>query len=95
MEPKCDSATDTANGVFYSFEGNGNIMTATTCGDYTQFPSAVYVSTGCDESCVANEDPGFATECDAYTNGATLTFDSVPGQTYYAQIAGRSLADEG
>ena len=69
-------------------------MTASTCFDFTDFPSAVQISKGCDNDCIVNEDPGFDIPCD-YPNGDTVTFDSSPGQKYYALVEGRNIGDKG
>ena len=92
----CGDANIVANGVFYSFGGTGNVMTVSTCGSSTNFPTEITVSETCGGKCIANQDPGFPVVCsDSKGNGRTLTFDSVTGVTYRTMVSGRTLLDAG
>lgn len=92
----CGDSNVVANGVFYSFGGTGNVVTVSTCGSSTNFPTEITVSETCGGKCIVNQDPGFPVICsDSKGNGRTITFDSVMGVTYRAMVSGRSLLDSG
>ena len=85
-----------AGGVFYSFEGTGNVMTVSTCGSSTNFPTNITVSTECGGKCIPNDNPGFPVICsDSKGNGRTVTFDSELGTTYRTMVSGRTFLDSG
>jgi hypothetical protein len=95
-ENRCSVATDQAAGVWFEFQGTGNIMTASTCGTATNFASQVDVgdADACGGTCVANDNGGLVVDC-KNANGQTLTFDSESDVLYHAMVSGRNLGDEG
>jgi hypothetical protein len=92
-------ATETGPGVFYSFTGTGNVMTVSTCGTNTKYPTVLSVTEGCPgtgTSCIADEDPGFPIPCvGAAGNGKTVTFDSTSGTEYKVMVDGETDTNQG
>ena len=90
-------------GVWYSFVGNGRIMTVTTCHDATDFYSELYVSGGCQQGCYADQSAksGYCQNTDDdstdefYTKGRNFTFDSEDGKEYRVLVSGDSLSTTG
>ena len=87
-------------GIWYSFVGNGRIMTVTTCHDATDFYSELYVSGGCQQGCypdqLAKSSYCQNTDDDStdefYTKGRNFMFGSVDGKEYHVLISGDTLS---
>jgi len=91
----CGSTGRTERGVWYLAPGTGKVMTVSTCSPGTSFATELRVKKTCPRSsCVDDEDPGFLIPCDE-PFGATVTFDSEEGQTYYFLVSGSSVGDTG
>jgi hypothetical protein len=81
--PTCVTTLNTAPGVWYSFVGNGDLISASTCGAGTAYDSKLGVFSGSCAAlvCVTGND-------DACGLQSTATFQSVAGTTYFIYITG-------
>lgn len=80
--PTCITTLNTAPGVWYSFVGNGDLISATTCSG-TSYDSKLGVFSGTCAAlvCVAGND-------DACGLQSTVTFQSVAGTNYFIYVTG-------
>jgi len=88
-EPVVDSCDgEKHSGIWYHFVGTGKDITATTCGDTTDFDTVISIHSSCDsssnESCVAFND-------DSCGLGSSITFSSVEGQEYFIFVSGSTI----
>ncbi|MCA1807565.1 MAG: hypothetical protein LC687_06940, partial [Actinobacteria bacterium] len=85
-----------ASGVWYVFEGDGNIITATTCNIGTDFDTKLNVYSGsCDEfACIGGNDDSSGENCQIGSNNrkSTVEFQSEAGVTYYILVSGFTSA---
>ncbi|MCA1799887.1 MAG: hypothetical protein LC650_01150, partial [Actinobacteria bacterium] len=86
-----------ASGVWYVFEGTGDIVTATTCNDGTDFDTRLNVYSGsCEEfACIGGNDDSTDDGCQIGTLNpkSKVEFDSEVGETYYILVSGFGSAD--
>ncbi len=84
----CGTTLSTSPGVWYSFTGNGQNITATTCSPGSGFDTKIGIFTGsCNNlSCVAGDDDD--DNCNVSGLLTSVTFSSVPGQQYYIYVTG-------
>ncbi|MFH1320785.1 MAG: T9SS type A sorting domain-containing protein, partial [Bacteroidota bacterium] len=83
----CGLATVTAPGVWYSFIGTGESVTASTCDSATYDTKIGIYDGSCGSlNCIDGNDDGAG--CSGYTS--EITFFSVAGTTYYILIHGYS-----
>ncbi|MEZ4758018.1 MAG: T9SS type A sorting domain-containing protein [Flavobacteriales bacterium] len=87
--PACGSANITTKGLWYSVEGNGQVLTVSTCSA-TDYDSKISVFTGdCNAPlCVAGNDD--AAGCGG--NSSQLSFPSMAGVTYLVLVHGYNQA---
>ena len=91
--PACGPA-NSSKGVWYTVSGTGFNITASTCDPLTTYDTRLTVFTGtCGSlSCVVdNDDDGTC----ANPTRSTVVFATIPGQTYYILVSGKSAADFG
>ena len=81
----CDTSYTNAPGVWYTVEGTGGTLTASTCG--STYDTKVHVYTGsCGSfSCVGGNDDSCGLQ-------SRVTFDSTLGETYHILVHGFSSA---
>jgi large repetitive protein len=79
--------SNTTNGVWYAFEGEGSLVTVSTCSAVTNYDSKLTVFEGsCDDLiCVTGNDDTF---CVNSTLHSLVSFIATPGQTYYILVHG-------
>jgi hypothetical protein len=90
----CGTTNGTGGGVWYSIEGDGSLVTATTCSAITNYDSKLRVYTGpCDAlECVVGDDDDFS--CPNSGLQSTVDFTAENGVTYYILVHGFA-ANEG
>ena len=85
------------SGVWYVFEGTGDIVTATTCNEGTDFDTKINVYSGsCEEfACIGGNDDSTDDGCQIGTlnRKSKVEFDSEIGVTYYILVSGFGSAD--
>ncbi len=83
----CGTSLNTSGGVWYAFEGTGDLVTASLCGSGFDTKIGVFTGTCDDRTCVGGNDDscGLQSEVD---------FTSIEGQWYYIYVTGFS-ANEG
>ncbi len=94
--PSCASSPvpDPSGGLWYAFEGTGELITLTTCSDLTTFDTYVSVyEGGCEAlACVAGNDdqsePFYDDLCIDIAFASTLEFDSELGVSYLVMVCG-------
>jgi len=85
---------DPSGGLWYSFEGTGELISLTTCSELTNFDTYLSVyEGGCDAlSCVAGNDdqsePNYDDLCVDIAFASTLEFDSELGVSYLVMVCG-------
>lgn len=84
--PTCSGLSTFNLGVWYTFQGNGNILNVTTCGPNTTLNTRVYVYTGtCGSFTCVGAATGTSPACSPST-AASAVFCSTMGQTYYVLV---------
>lgn len=88
----CGTTGGSANGVWYTFTGNGGFATLSTCNTGTNYDTKLHVFTGsCGNlSCVTGNDDYFSTPftCGVSSLRSIVQFCTNPGQTYYVLVSG-------
>lgn len=82
----CGTTLNTGPGVWYSFVGTGDVVTASTCNS-ASYDTKIGIFTGCnidDFECVAGNDDG--TGCAGFTS--EVEFLGEDGVTYYIYVTG-------
>jgi hypothetical protein len=77
----CDEELDTAPGVWYKFDGTGQIITASLCGSSFDTKIGVFSGPCNDLTCIVGDDD----ECSLQSE---VTFSSQNGVTYYIYVTG-------
>lgn len=79
----CVTTLNTGPGVWYSFAGNGDLISVSTCGGSTNFDTKIGVFSGTCAAltCVTGND-------DACGLQSTATFQSVSGTNYFIYVTG-------
>lgn len=95
----CGSASlglnNAAPGIWYVAIGNGETYSASTCAQWTNFDTSIQVFTGssCNElSCIAGSS---SDSCSLASGSSTVSFPTIPGETYYVYVFGRQPSDTG
>lgn len=80
--------SNTTNGVWYVFEGEGSLVTVSTCSDVTNYDSKLTVFEGsCEELvCVGGNDDDFG--CPFTVLHSIVTFEAAVGTDYYILVHG-------
>jgi hypothetical protein len=76
----CHSGFD---GIWYSFVGDGSLVTVSTDNPATDFDSYLAIAESCGGVCVASDDDG-----GTGVNAEIAAFQTVNGQTYYVNVSG-------
>ncbi len=102
--PTCGTALNSSGGVWYAFQGIGDVVTVTTCNPGTDFDTKMGVFTGaCDNMiCIAGNDDGsplginpdaacvIPSTGSTFNRASTITFTALAGQYYYIYVTGFS-----
>ncbi len=93
--PNCGPAIGSF-GVWYSFEGDGSIVTVSTCSPSTDFDTKLNVYSGAcgGFTCVGGADDSSGPDCQigGFNRKSTVEFTSEEGTTYYIIVSGFSTA---
>ena len=91
----CFTVSETVSdlAVFYTFVGTGSLIKISTCSDQTTFPTALSLFPGCARRCQARTST-VDLDC-PNSNGASITFTSVPDTVYYVAVHGRVTGTTG
>ncbi|PSR12332.1 MAG: hypothetical protein DA408_16270, partial [Bacteroidetes bacterium] len=81
--PTCVTGLSTAPGVWYSFAGTGDLVTASLCGSAFDTKIGVFSGTCGALTCVTGNDDFCGLQ-------SQVTFTSVPGTTYFVLVTGFS-----
>ncbi len=87
---QCGTTNGTAGAVWYTIEGTGQAITASTCSAATNFNTRLRVWEGscAGLTCVAGNDTDMLCGSGVGTQAATVTFQTSPGTTYYILVHG-------
>ncbi len=85
----CGGVSPRGVGVWYSFQGDGRIITLSTCNTVPAFNTQIFVYSGACGNLTCEEGNDDGTGCFAGTS--ELTFISNPGVTYYIYVTDASL----
>jgi hypothetical protein len=87
--PLCGYSTDNqvARGVWYVFEGNGDLVTASLCGSSYDTRLNIYSGDCGSLTCIAGNDDN-AGACGAFSLQSQVSFPTVAGEDYYILVHG-------
>ena len=90
-DQSCGLSTGKGAGVWYTVNGNGSYLRASTCSEGTDHPTSVLVFSGaCDDlQCVVGDNGSQKCEESPF-NGATVTWLSEVDTTYYILVQSRN-----
>ena len=80
-------------GVWYTFAGNGDTITASTCGSSIDTKIQVYEGNCSGLVCVGGNDD--SNSCGSWSLQSEYTFDSTDGATYFIYVYGYGSSDTG